>query len=162
AYLAPRLGGLPLAMLVTLRPSEAASMPRSLLTLRAEATTIVQPALLSKDAVTAVVRDIVGGTASDKLCGAVWKASGGNPLYVTELLRATKVDDRPLAASELGELLVAGRTEIARRVIARIQGLDAGALGLAQALAVLGDDCELRLAAAIAGVAMSDAICLAA
>jgi DNA-binding CsgD family transcriptional regulator len=162
AYLAPRLGGLSLAMLVTLRSSEATSMPGSLVTLRAEATTTVQPALLSKDAVSAVVRDIAGGTAGDELCGAVWKASGGNPLYVTELLRAIKVGYRPLVASEPGELVIAGRTEIARRVIARIRGLDVGALGLAQALAVLGDDCELRLAAAIAGVAMSDATRLAA
>jgi predicted ATPase len=107
AYLAPRLGGLSVAMLVTLRPGEATSMPVPLVTLRAEATTTVQPALLSRDAVTAVVHDIVGDTASDELCGAVWKASGGNPLYLTELLRAITVGDRRLAVREPGEPLVA-------------------------------------------------------
>ena len=41
-------------------------------------------------------------------------------------------------------------------------GLGPGALGLAQALAVLGDGCELRHAAAIADVTMAAAAGLAA
>ena len=49
-------------------------------------------------------------------------------------------------------LLAAGVEEIARRVVARVRGLDPHALGFAQALAVLGDGCELRHAAAIAAV----------
>jgi DNA-binding CsgD family transcriptional regulator len=46
-------------------------------------------------------------------------------------------------------------------VITRVRGLGRGALGLAQALAVLGDGCELRHAAAIAGVTMAVAAGLA-
>ena len=42
-------------------------------------------------------------------------------------------------------------------MLARVRGLDPRALGLAQALAVLGDGCELRHAAAIAGMEMADA-----
>ena len=59
-------------------------------------------------------------------------------------------------------LLVAGTEEIARRVVARVRGLDPHALGFAQALAVLGDGCALRHAAAIAAVESAEAVRLAA
>ena len=162
AYLAPRLEGLAVVLLVALRPGEAALTGASLLALRAEASAVVRPALLSEGAVGAIVRAAVGGRASDELCAAVWAASGGNPLYLTELLRAVELDDRPLAELDPAELLAGGREGIARRVLARVRGLDPRALGLAQALAVLGDGCELRHAAAIAGVEMADATRLAA
>jgi DNA-binding CsgD family transcriptional regulator len=162
AYLAPRLEGLALAMLVALRSAEPASMSAPLLALRTEAPTVVSPALLSEGAVSAIVRATVGDTARDELGAAVWAASGGNPLYLTELLRAVELDDRPLAELDPAELLVGGREGIARRVVARVRKLDPRALGLAQALAMLGDGCELRHAAAIAGVEMTEAMRLTA
>jgi hypothetical protein len=42
------------------------------------------------------------------LCEAVWTASGGNPLYVTELLRALALNDRHLAETDHAELLAGG------------------------------------------------------
>ena len=92
----------------------------------------------------------------------MWAGDGGNPLYVAELLRAVELDGRRLAELEPAELLVGGREGIALRVLARVRGLDPRALSLAQALAVLGDGCELRNAAAITGMEMADAIALAA
>jgi DNA-binding CsgD family transcriptional regulator len=162
AHLAPRLEGLAVALLVVLRPGEPASTGVSLVTLRAEAATVVRPALLSEGAGRAMVHAALGGSASEELCVAVWAASGGNPLYLTELLRAVELDDRPLAARDPSVLPAAGREGVARRVLARVRALDPRALGLAQALAVLGDGCELRHAAAIAGVEMAQAIPLAA
>ena len=160
AYLAPRLEGLAAGLLVALRPGDPASMGAPLLAVRAEAGAVLRPALLSERAVSAVVCAAAGG-ANDELCAAVYAATGGNPLYLTELLRAAERGGRPLA--ELGpEVLLAGGLEgIGRRVITRVQGLGPGALGLAQALAVLGDGCELRHAAAIAGVEMAAAARLA-
>jgi DNA-binding CsgD family transcriptional regulator len=152
AYLAPRLEGLALAMLVALRPAEPSATDAPLLALRAQAPTVVRPALLSERAVSAIVRATDGG-ATDALCSALWTASGGNPLYLHELLR--EIDhDAPAPAG--------GSERIARRVVARVRCLDPDALGLAGALAVLGDGCELRHAAAIAGVGIADATRLAA
>jgi DNA-binding CsgD family transcriptional regulator len=162
AYLAPRLEGLALALLVALRPGEPASMGAPLLALRAGAPAVVRPALLGERAVRELVRAAVGAEASDALCAAVWAASGGNPLYLTELLRAVELDGRPPAELDPAALLAGGREGIARRVVARVRGLDPRALGLAQALAVLGDGCELRQAVAISGVVMTDATRLAA
>ena len=161
AYLAPRLEGLAAGLLVALRQGDPAVMGAPLLAVRAEASAVLRPALLSEEAVSAVVRAAADGAASNELCAAVYAACGGNPLYLTELLRAAGRDGRPLAALGPGELLAGGLEGIARAVIARVQGLGAEALGLAQALAVLGDGCELRHAAGIADLEMGSATWLA-
>jgi tetratricopeptide (TPR) repeat protein len=165
AYLARRLDGLAAGLLVALRPGDAAVMGAPLLALCAEAAAVLRPALLSERAVSAEVRAAVhaggGDEASDELCAAVYAACGGNPLYLTELLRAADRAGRPLATLDPAELLAAGVDGIARRVITRVRGLGPDALRLAQALAVLGDGGELRHAAAIAGVPMADAARLA-
>ena len=160
AYLAPRLEGLPTGMLVAMRPGDPAVMSASLATLHAQAA-VLRPALLSEPGVSAVLRAAAAGKVSDELCAAVYTACGGNPLYLAELLRAAEASGRPLAALQPAELLTEGLDGITRRVITRVNSLGPDALGLAQALAVLGDGCELRHAAAIAGVNMAAAARLA-
>ena len=162
AHLAPRLDGLPLALLVALRPGEPASTGALLTALRVEAPTVLHPALLSEGAVAAMVRAAVGGGASDELCAEAWSATGGNPLYLTELLRAVELEPRPRARLDPAALLAGGRDAIGRRVLARVRALDPRALGLARALATLGDGCELRHAAGIAGMETAEAIRVAA
>ncbi|MGN6170109.1 MAG: ATP-binding protein [Solirubrobacteraceae bacterium] len=162
AHLAPRLDGLAVALLVALRPGKPASEGASLAALRAEATGVVRPGLLSEGAVGAIVRGAFSGDATDELCAAMWESSGGNPLYVAELLRAVELEDPQLTKLDPPALLAGGREGIGRRVVARVRGLDPRALRLAQALAVLGDGCELRHAAAISAVEMAQAMSLAA
>ena len=156
AYLARRLDGLAAGVLVALRPGDPALLGAPLLAVCAEAAAVLRPALLSEQAVGAMVRAAAhpggGGEAGDELCAAVYAACGGNPLYLAELLRAADRGGRPLAALEPAELLAGGLDGIARQVITRVRGLGLDALRLAQALAVLGDGGELRHAAAIAGV----------
>jgi DNA-binding CsgD family transcriptional regulator len=156
-YLSRRLDGLDLMLLVALRPADPAFANATLLALRAEAPTILRPALLSENAVGTLVRATMGSRSSGKMCEAVWTASGGNPLYVNELLRALDLNDHHPAEIDPAELLVGGHEGVGRRVVARVRRADPAALRLAQALAVLGDGCELRLAAAMAGLHMSDA-----
>jgi hypothetical protein len=160
-YLVRRLDGLNIVLLVALRPAGPAFANAALLALRAEAPTILRPALLSENAVGTLVRAAMGSKSNDALCQAVWTASGGNALYVTELLRALELNDRHLAEIDPAELLVGGLEGIGRRVIARMRRVDPAALRLAQALAILGDGCELRHAAATAGLEMTDATRLA-
>jgi DNA-binding CsgD family transcriptional regulator len=158
-YLARRLDGLNLVLLVALRPGDPTSANATLLALRAEAPTILRPVLLSENAVGALVRATLGSSrSSGRLCEAVWTASGGNPLYATELLRTLDVDGGHSAKIDHAELPIGGLERIGRGVIARMRRVDAAALRLAQALAVLGDGCELRHAAAIASLETSEAI----
>ena len=162
-YIARRMEGLLVALLVALRPCDPASASAPLLALRAEAPVILRPTLLSERAVSALVRTTMGDRSSDRLSEAFWTASGGNPLYLTELLRvALELNDPHLAELDPAELLVGGLDGIGRQVIARVRRLDPVALRLAQALAVLGDGCELRHAAAAGGLEMIDATRLAA
>jgi len=161
-YLAPRLEGLRVALLVAFRPQEPTSAMASLLALRAEAPTLLHPALLSKDAVSALVRSATSRRSSDRVYDAVWAASGGNALYVTELLRAVELDKQQLAEVDPARVLASSLEAIGLRVIARVRRLDPSALRLAQALAALGDGCALRHAAAMAALTMADAIRLAA
>jgi len=160
-YLAPRLEGLAAGMLVAQRQGEPAAMSAPLLAVRAHAAVVLRPALLTEQAVRAMVRAVPGGEATDELCAAVYAACGGNPLYLAELLRAADLCGRPLAALEPAELLAGGLEGVARQVIARVNSLGPGVLGLAQAMAVLGDGCELRHAAAIAGMTMALAVPMA-
>ena len=161
AHLAPRLDGPALALLVVLRPAPPGLPGAWLEALLAAARTVVRPELLSAGAVAAVVRGALGTGVTDELCAAVSAASGGNPLYLAELLRVAQSEGRPVAELDPAELVV-GAEGVVRRVLAGVRGLDRNALPLAQALAVLGDGCELRHAAAIADVEMSEAISLAA
>jgi DNA-binding CsgD family transcriptional regulator len=161
AYLAPRLEGLAAGLVVVWRQGDPAVMGARLLAVRAEASAVLRPALLSEVAVSALVRAAAGSAVTDELCAAVYAACGGNPLYLAELLRAAGQDGRPLTMLGAGELLAEGLEGIAQAVIARVRGLGAEALGLAQAIAVMGDGCELRQAAQLAGVEMGSATRLA-
>jgi DNA-binding CsgD family transcriptional regulator len=161
AYLAPRLQGLEAGLLVAWRQGDPAVLGAPLLAVRAEALAVLRPALLSEAAVGTAVRAAAGGAVSNELCAAVYAACGGNPLYLTELLRAAELSGRPLGELDVGDLLMGGLEGIVRAVIARVRGLGAEALGLAQAIAVAGDGCELRHAAQIASVEMSSAARLA-
>jgi DNA-binding CsgD family transcriptional regulator len=149
AYLAPRLEGLPVAAIVALRPAEPASAEAPLLAVRAEAATVVRPRPLSRGAVAAVARVRLGGRASDELCATLSRVSGGNPFYLDELVRAVERDGGA-GPPEGDDVLAAGAGGLADRIAERVRRLDPRALALAQAVAVLGDGCELRHAAALA------------
>jgi DNA-binding CsgD family transcriptional regulator len=162
-YLVRRLEGLPVVLLAAFRLYGPASASASLLALRAEAPVILRPMLLSERAVNALVRTTIGERSGDRLSEALWTASGGNPLYLTELLRtAVELNDPQLVELNPAELLAGGFEGIGRRVIARVRRLDPDALCLAQALAILGDGCELRHAAATGDLEMTEATRLAA
>jgi DNA-binding CsgD family transcriptional regulator len=161
-YLARRLEGLTIVALVALRPFDPASANPALSALRAEAPIILRPALLSRRAVGALVGAAMGGRSSEALCDVAWTASGGNPLYLTDLLRAVELNDGHQADLDPAELLAGGLDGVGRRVIARVRSVGPATLRLAQALAVHGDGCELRHAAATAGLDVLDAARLAA
>ena len=162
AYLASRLEGLDVSLVVAMRPDHPARTRRLLLALRREAVAVVGPGLLSKGAVRSIVRANLGEVASDDLCEAIWAASGGNPLYATKWPGPSSGTGR----RSLGAILLPCTRAVSNRLVggssSRWTDSIQAALRLAQALAVLGDGCELRDAAAIAEVETSVAARLAA
>ena len=105
------------------------------------------------------MRAALGAGTPDATCQALREASGGNPFYLSELLRAQLTAGTGEPAAGAGRS--AGEA-VARHVEARIRRLDPAALGLAQALAVLGDEGQLRHAVAMTGLDTDSAVRLAA
>jgi DNA-binding CsgD family transcriptional regulator len=158
-YLARRLEDLPVAVVVAMRPSEVAASDRFASAITSVAS-VLRPGLLDVAAAAAVVRNVLGSGVSDARCAALWRASGGNPFYLGELLRESRAMqhdaiERPGGLERPTDL-------VTRHVATRIRRLDPGAALLAGALAILGDGCELRHAAAVTGMDLDTASQLAA
>jgi DNA-binding CsgD family transcriptional regulator len=150
-YLAGRLTGQPIALLVATRPVDDDLLAH--LASDADASIrVVEP--LGADAVAELVRRKLPD-AGDRFCRRCWELTGGNPLQVRELLRATEgpADDATLAAAAE----TAARS-LGRSVLRRLGALSPAAQALARAVAVYEDDAPLRLAAALADLAPVDAV----
>ena len=92
AYLARRLDGLAVALVVVLRPLAAAATESALVAVREAASAVVAPPLLSAAGTGAVVRAALGDDADEATCRAVHEASGGNPFYARQLARGAVGD----------------------------------------------------------------------
>jgi len=161
AYLASRLDGPNVALVAALRPDEPASRSLPLVAVRSAATTI-RPSLLSRQAVGTIVHNTIGSGADDDVVGLAYRATGGNPFYLREFLRALQRAGDSTRMRVLEDVVgLGGVDDMALQMRARLQNLNPPALRLAQALAILGDGCELRHAAAVADIAMDQATYLA-
>src|SRR5262249_30282029 len=102
-YLPPRLAGSDVSLIVALRPDAAVSQARLLLAVRAEATTI-QPRLLSREAVAAIFRNVVGRGVDDEVVSLAHHATGGHPFFLRGLLRAPQRGGDSAVVRSLEEL----------------------------------------------------------
>ncbi len=152
-YLAERVEGLPVTVLVALRPEEAAIAGRPMDRLRAwPANRILQLEPLSKDGTTALIRGRYFEQADDEFCRAVFDASQGNPFVIQELARTADLDGASPTAASADYVRTLAPESIVRAVGSRISRLPPDAGELAQAVAVLGSDAYLRHAAPLAGL----------
>jgi DNA-binding CsgD family transcriptional regulator len=162
AYLAARLDGIEASLVVSLRPHEPRSQGRPLLTVRAAAGATLRPDLLSEQAVAAIAHKMLGIAVEGDMCASIHRATDGNPFYVLELVRGLKRVDHPRGARVIEDAVSRGDLDgVALQLGARLRNLSPHALRLAQAIAILGDGCELRHAAAIAQTQIAHAISLA-
>ncbi len=152
SFLAPRLDGLPLLLLLSSRPGESEIGPG----LRSELTEhpdllLVHPPPLSESAVASLVGDRLGDQVAGTLATACYHASGGNPFLVTELVHelGEHRDLQTLSAADVGET---GPERVAGSVYSRIRRLGPDAESVASAVAVLGDNAESRHVAELAGL----------
>ena len=163
AHLGARLAGPLVSLIVTVRSDEPRSSTKPLVALHAAATAIVRPTRLSERGVAAVARRTLGSVANDEICTAVHNATGGNPFYVYELLRALQHTDRLDGARVIEDVINRGGIDgVAVQLAARLRNLAPPALRLAQAIAILGERCELRHAAGICHMKIATASHLAA
>ncbi len=163
AYLIRRLEGLPVLVACSLRPSEPGADAALMAELAGDPATVsVHPRPLSEAATAALVRGRLGEDADPAFCAACWETTGGNPLFLTELLRALEAEGVRPDVAHAGMVAELGPRAAARSVLVRLARLPEDAVRLARAAAVLGEGASLSVAAMLAGVEYRDASAAAA
>jgi DNA-binding CsgD family transcriptional regulator len=151
---ARRAGELPLALVVAARPA-APGQPHSALAAE-RAFARLEPGPLSAAGTARLLEEVLGRPGSVAIVGRARAVTGGNPLYLSELLRDAR--DRGADPTRDDFLDRGAPPQLVRIVADRMGRLPAAAAALAHAVAVLGSDAEVRLARALAGLTAIDAI----
>jgi DNA-binding CsgD family transcriptional regulator len=152
AYLANRVDGLPVFMMMGARPAEPGAEADLLEELATgPSTRVIRPRALSRDGVRELVEAALG-EAHPSFVDACFEATHGNPMMLDQLLlTVTQEGLTPTAENADGVLKLASRS-IARSVGLRMSRLGADAEAVGRAVAVLGDGTTLGLAASLAGL----------
>jgi DNA-binding CsgD family transcriptional regulator len=158
-YLAQRIEGLPITMVLARRPLDsavagAAAEPGSLWAHVASRPSAIAlyPRPLSERAAVALAREYLGAEAAEEFCRACHAATGGNPLFLRELLRALDASGVVPSEDAASQVQAVGPAAVSRFVLHRLAALGPAATELARAVAVLGDDSELTLAGLVSGL----------
>ena len=151
-YLARRLAGVPLALVLASRPAEHGPVQALLDELLViPEISVLHPGGLSDRAITVLAAQLLPVAPDPTFVTACRRATGGNPFLLIELFG--ELERRRIAPvganSELaGELSSHG---LGRAVRSRLRLLPPACTALARAVAVLGDPAEPTLAAELAG-----------
>jgi DNA-binding NarL/FixJ family response regulator len=158
AYLSQRLAGLPVAAVVTSRPTQSAPTDRLIAELAAE---MVQLRPLTPGAVATLLEDELGRATDAPFAESCHALTGGTPFLVRELMRAMRDEGIDPDAAQLGRLHSLAPRSIGRAILARLRRAGPTAVRLAQATAVLGTDVQLRHGATLAGLEHDHAVAAA-
>ena len=150
-YLAPRLDGLPVAVLASARSGEQVAVDLARLAAGPE-TTSLRPEPLSVEATAALCEQTLTATVPYDFAAACRDATGGNPFYLEALLREVKEQRVPPDARDAAHVRHIGPGAVAQAVLLRLAGAPAAASALVRAVAVLGDGAGLAEAAGLAGL----------
>ncbi len=159
AYLAHRVEGHPIAMLAGVRDDEPLSKSRFLAPVLNEAgATYIRPGPLSVDGIATLFSNAFeGAEVPPELADAALRATSGNPFFVTELARDLANSHSDPSGLSPEQVLAADPATVKRTLLMRLGALGPAARQLAQALATLGGEGELRHAMAIADLENDEA-----
>jgi DNA-binding CsgD family transcriptional regulator len=150
-YLVRRLEGLPLAVIVATRPPEQAHTPAFVTEILADPlATVIRPASLGQASAAELARVLFGLEPDEVFADALRAASDGNPLYLAAILDGVARQQITPTAAQAPRLLELGGEALARGVALRLSRLPGEAVALVRAAAILGDQTDLSLAAALA------------
>ena len=161
-YLAHRIEGLPLLLLVGTRPAEQADAPALVADLLGDSASVaIHPSGLGPASVATLARRRLEAEPDPDFTAALHSASGGNPLFLVALLDALSREGVTPTSDQSQHVLELGPQAVSRGVASRLARLPPDATALLRAAATLGDRTELSLAAALAdlepGLALSAA-----
>jgi DNA-binding CsgD family transcriptional regulator len=151
AYLARRVEELPVALVASLRSSEADANQAILEELTSEPhAQVLLPGPLTAAAVAEVVRDRLGEGVEPAFADACHSSTGGNPLLLNELLKALVADRVAPDAAHVDVVTELGPRAASRSVLLRLARLSPEAVRVGRAIAVLGDGAEFGVVAEFA------------
>jgi DNA-binding CsgD family transcriptional regulator len=152
-YLARRIEGLPVALLLGARPVEPGAGDLLLDQLRAtEGLQRVEPTGLSHTGVDALARTVLGEQVDGAFSQACHAVTGGTPFYVAELLRALAQDGVAGIATDVQAIEGLTPRAVIDATLARLGRLPPDARSVAEAAALLEPSAELRWIAALTGL----------
>lgn len=146
SYLAGRLAGLSLLILVTARTGEQAARESLVAELiHQEHTQVLQLKPLSSPGVVAFLSARLDVPPNGEFAAACEEATQGNPLLLDELSRAMRADGIRADTASPDVVRGLGPRAVSRAGLLRLAQLDEDAVALAQAVAVLGDAADLEV-----------------
>jgi DNA-binding CsgD family transcriptional regulator len=148
AYLATRIGELPLVLVLGTRPPDAGSGLLRALARDPEATRLA-PAPLSTGAVGALIERACGEPPDEEFVRACHESTGGNPFLLATLADALADERTRPARDAVPRAWELGSRALSETVVYRMLRLSDEARRLARAVAVLAPE-DARLAAALA------------
>jgi DNA-binding CsgD family transcriptional regulator len=157
-YLGQRLEGLPVLVAVVLRWAEPGAAQDLLESLRdLPGAELLAPSALSVEASGALIEQLLGCAPDRTFRHACREVTGGNPFLLSELVRALAADGVAPSEAAVTRVRRLAPESIARSVLSRLGMMSPGAMALSRAVAVLDTDAELRHAAALAELEVSEA-----
>jgi ATP/maltotriose-dependent transcriptional regulator MalT len=148
-YLAPRLDGIPLAVIASVRTGEQALAGLDRLAGDPD-TAVLRPGPLSSDGTAALCEHRLDSRVTDDFAEACRDATGGNPFFLDALLREVREEKMATDAHGAAQVRRMGPAAVAQGVLLRLSGTPAATGALVRAIAVLGDGTTLGEAAALA------------
>jgi DNA-binding CsgD family transcriptional regulator len=151
AYLVRRLEGLPVLLVLGVRSSEPKGESAVLREIASDSLTVsLRPHPLSSLAVETLIRDRLQQDPDEAFTTACHVATGGNPLLLTELLRALDAEGARPDAAHVDLVSDLGPRAVSRAVLTRLARLPPEAVEVARAVAVLGGGAGIATVAALA------------
>jgi class 3 adenylate cyclase/DNA-binding CsgD family transcriptional regulator/tetratricopeptide (TPR) repeat protein len=153
SFLGRRLEGLPLLVLLGMRPPEQSVESELLTELIADPTVLViRPTAISEAGVASMVEHEFEVTPDPAFAQACHSATGGNPLFVRALVDALRGEGVQPVAQNAARVHEIGPEPVTRQVLLRLARLPDEARRFATATAVLGDGSDQRDVAALAEI----------
>ena len=151
-FIARRLEGQPLALVMATRPLEGVRSSETAALLADPAVEVLRPSPLTEGAVSELVATRLFEAPEDRFVRECLEVTGGNPFYLGELLgelAARGVDRAAAADADVVAIVPRG---VANAVLLRLARLAPASVALARALSVLGDGALSGDAAALAAI----------
>ncbi len=150
-YLARRIEGLNVLVLVTARSGEQGADAQLLHELLADpGAELVSPRPLSAAAAAELLSSLLDGRVEPAFANACHQVTSGNPFLLRQLADAVRADGLDPTAGGAERVRALGPRTVARSILLRLGHQSESAARLARALAVLGVEAPLRDVAALA------------